>query len=226
MVTEGIPVELQLLLPKNADPHHFSLRPSQARMLQEADLVLLANRNLELFLEKNIENQPTKYRALYENPDIDISHGWLSPYYAEISLGALRHYLEKTSGLEGVWNNNLEHSINTLREYDVQWREIMVPHRGKTLWVDSLSFTPFTKHFKLNIQKFTPKALMRLEQTEGTHCILVTHGRNALADKLHKSSPYIHTVTTGLLGTQFTADKTLYFQLMDDLVEKLQGCLN
>jgi zinc transport system substrate-binding protein len=48
----GERVQADLLLKGSASPHYFSLKPSHARLLQEADFVVLVDFELESFLEK------------------------------------------------------------------------------------------------------------------------------------------------------------------------------
>ena len=45
-----------LLIDGNASPHDFSLRPSQAKELQEADIIFWVGHDLETFLPKTLEN--------------------------------------------------------------------------------------------------------------------------------------------------------------------------
>lgn len=225
MVTEGTPVELQLLLPQGADPHHFALRPSQARMLEEADLVFFASRDLEVFLQKYVEQRPEKYLAAFESADSDLSHAWLSPYHAERLLRGLRYYLEKTSGTKDVWNDNTKQAVATLREHNARWTAILTPYQGETLWADYLNFAPFTEHFGLIIKPFNRQALTALEQSAEPQCIVVTHTPNTLAEKTGETLPQIRIVTVNMLGAAYPADKELYFKLLDEVVEKLRGCL-
>ena len=52
-VMQGIG-EPQLVLKDDPDPHHFSLKPSQRRMLAQADLVVWVSEELEASLAKAI----------------------------------------------------------------------------------------------------------------------------------------------------------------------------
>ncbi|MCY4313631.1 MAG: zinc ABC transporter substrate-binding protein [Gammaproteobacteria bacterium] len=49
----------QLLLEANASPHTYQMRPSQARSLQEADLVIWVGKYMENFMARAIENLST-----------------------------------------------------------------------------------------------------------------------------------------------------------------------
>lgn len=52
----GERAQADLLLQGSASPHHFSLKPSHARLLQEADFVVLIDFGLESFLEKPVHS--------------------------------------------------------------------------------------------------------------------------------------------------------------------------
>ncbi|MEL0224858.1 MAG: zinc ABC transporter substrate-binding protein, partial [Gammaproteobacteria bacterium] len=52
----GERAQADLLLKGSASPHHFSLKPSHARLLQDADFVVLIDFELESFLEKPVRS--------------------------------------------------------------------------------------------------------------------------------------------------------------------------
>ena len=51
VITDGV-VEPELLMPGGTSPHAFSLKPSQAKMLREANVIVRVSDNLETFLER------------------------------------------------------------------------------------------------------------------------------------------------------------------------------
>ena len=50
MVMDGVG-EPQLLVPQNVSPHHYSMRPSEAKALQEADMVVYVGHDMSPWLE-------------------------------------------------------------------------------------------------------------------------------------------------------------------------------
>ena len=54
MVMKGVG-ETQLLIPQNASPHHYAMRPSEAKALQEANLVVYLGRDMSPWLEPLFE---------------------------------------------------------------------------------------------------------------------------------------------------------------------------
>ncbi|KCV82816.1 periplasmic solute binding protein [Actibacterium atlanticum] len=57
-----------LLLDKGADPHHFQLRPSQARALSNADLVIWMGPEMTPWLERALKGAETAQLALLDLP--------------------------------------------------------------------------------------------------------------------------------------------------------------
>lgn len=58
----------KLLLEKGADPHHFQLRPSQARALSDADLVIWMGPELTPWLERALKSAETAQLELLHLP--------------------------------------------------------------------------------------------------------------------------------------------------------------
>ena len=102
--------EPKLLLPASASPHGFSLKPSQAEMLQSADVVFWIGPALETSLQGPLKNLAGKAHvvALLDAPNLDLlqisddghghGHGavdphiWLSP----VNIIAMVHHIRDT----------------------------------------------------------------------------------------------------------------------------------
>lgn len=63
MVMEGVG-EPQLLVPQNISPHHYSMRPSEAKALQEANLVVYVGHDMSPWLEPLFETVAASADAL------------------------------------------------------------------------------------------------------------------------------------------------------------------
>lgn len=68
-VMEGV-AEPELLLDGNASPHHFMLKPSQARALNDADVVLWVGPSVEGFLQKPMRGRAEASLMLIEQKDM------------------------------------------------------------------------------------------------------------------------------------------------------------
>ena len=86
-----------LLVPGNASPHGYALRPSDVRNLEQADLVFWVGPGMEGFMEKPLQSIAGKATVvtLSESPDIEVlpgreggtdMHLWLSPANARAIL--------------------------------------------------------------------------------------------------------------------------------------------
>jgi zinc transport system substrate-binding protein len=72
-VQDGIG-EPDVLLPPGASPHHFALRPSDIRRLQQADLFYWVGPEMEGFLIKSMEGRKGESVATQELPGMTLRH--------------------------------------------------------------------------------------------------------------------------------------------------------
>lgn len=99
-----------VLLTPGTSPHSFALKPSQAQMLQDADMVFWIGHELETSLEGPLKNLSANARvtALLDTPGLDLlkleeddgdghgsvdPHVWLSPKNAKVMIDAIRDKL-------------------------------------------------------------------------------------------------------------------------------------
>ena len=73
-VLEGV-AEPQQLLPDNASPHTFSLRPSDMQMITDADVIFWVGPDMEQFLVRPLQRTDAKIVQLYHGHDHDHDHG-------------------------------------------------------------------------------------------------------------------------------------------------------
>ncbi|WP_017926711.1 zinc ABC transporter substrate-binding protein ZnuA [Thioalkalivibrio sp. HL-Eb18] len=65
--------EVELLVPANASPHGYSMRPSEARRLQNADMVVWVGPDLETFLERPLRRAGNReIISLMDDLDLDL----------------------------------------------------------------------------------------------------------------------------------------------------------
>ncbi|MGJ8528931.1 zinc ABC transporter substrate-binding protein ZnuA [Maritalea sp.] len=66
--------DTHVLVPANASPHNYALKPSDAQKLQNADLIFWVDEHFETFLEKALETIPKSALtlALAEQPGINV----------------------------------------------------------------------------------------------------------------------------------------------------------
>lgn len=109
----------ELIVPGTQSPHTFTLKPSQAKALQQADLIFLVSRNLERFLEKPLSNlsQPHATIELIAAPGLT-----LHPFSSTPTLEKEYEELEAEEASEA----HHDHEVHEHKETDTD------PH----IWLD------------------------------------------------------------------------------------------
>lgn len=212
-VNEGSGNRVELLLPEGADPHHFSLKPSQVEMLAQADTVYYVSRATEVFLRSQIEQHPQKYVALFDDGKGSkylTAHGWLSPY----------RMLAVVNKLDA---KNSPAYAKKLQEKTLQWQAALKFLSSRRFMADTHAMDAFAEAFDLQPVILNKKTLSQ-PQAAQQKCVVVTHGDNPLADKFAKATG-AHLVHVDLLGRKLAEGTEHYFQLMDALVRDISECL-
>ena len=137
-VMEGVGAPVSLL-PPGSDPHHFSLRPSQADALSKADLIFWIGPNLTPWLEKALGNLPTdatQVELLDQAPEMlelrsgahdhdhdhhdEDPHAWLDPNAALVWLDIIEaRFIEADPENEALYAGNtakLKQRLNGINE--------------------------------------------------------------------------------------------------------------
>ncbi|WP_369819740.1 metal ABC transporter substrate-binding protein [Thermotoga sp. SG1] len=132
-----------LLVPPNANPHLFSLKPTDARMLEEADLIVANGMGLEPYLKRYSEK--TVYVSDFipkillegENP-----HVWLNPFFLKYHIvpGLCQVFSERFPKKWQEIERNTKQLIEELNEVIMESFRILFPHRGKIVVMSHPSF--------------------------------------------------------------------------------------
>jgi len=95
-VMEGVDTP-DLLLEAGGDPHHMALRPSQARALAQADLVIWVGPALTPWLGEALAGSASVSLPLAPDlvEDVDDPHLWLNPDFAEAWLTVIAEALSQ-----------------------------------------------------------------------------------------------------------------------------------
>ena len=70
----GDQADVKVLLPAGASPHHYSLKPSEIRSLNQADLIVWVGEDLEQFLAKPIKQSGRAHLTAYQGEGDDDHH--------------------------------------------------------------------------------------------------------------------------------------------------------
>lgn len=148
MVGAGSP---RLLVEGGRSPHDFSLRPSAARALAEADLVVWVGPEMESFLVQPLARARARQLGLLDAPGMRVltgrheghaSHGeqagdrdphlWLDPQNAVVITGALVQTLAELDPKRAdLYRANGEAQRQRLEALDRELGERLVPLRGR-----------------------------------------------------------------------------------------------
>ena len=164
-----------LLLDKGADPHDFQLRPSQARALQDADLLIWVGPELTPWLDRAatqiapqkqlslLPASPVKrsYDAAAAHDHDDHSaedhdhagldpHAWLDPQNGAAWLDAIAARLaEADPDHAATYRANAEAAQTTLADRDAALTQLLAPAKGKPFVTFHDAYGYFTDHYGL-----------------------------------------------------------------------------
>lgn len=161
------------LLLQAGSPHSYTLRPSDARALQQADLLIWVGPELELFLDRAGQNlAPEKRLTLFDLPEIHhlpLRHGglwehdeehaaeegrdahiWLDPDNAAIIIKAIADRLTRIDPDNGVrYQRNGADTIHRLRLLDTELRQRLKPLQHQPYIVFHDAYHAFEAHYGL-----------------------------------------------------------------------------
>ena len=170
---------VQQIIPNFASPHHYSLRPSDIRKLNKADLVFRIDPQFERFLEKSLRNiRSDKIIVLSKTPALKLleanaAHGhgdaehhddhgesghealdfhlWLNPSNAIVMATKIRDSLSTISPDNAeAFQANTEQLIEQIREQDQQIQTQLKKVNESPFLVMHDAWQYFTEHYGLN----------------------------------------------------------------------------
>lgn len=203
--------EPKLLVKEHHDPHHFALKPSQARLIEEADRVFYAHHTIESFIKPD---QTGHYHELFTTDAIESSHGWLNPLYFRDAYRGVSNLVNSNKKKKNVREKQLYDAID-------KWLGKRAFTKGKVIWVDSMALSPLTNFLGLNIKPYDRKTIAASPTRQ---CIALTHGKNS---RIEKFSSYQNDkiIYLDLIGNDIPAGSSHYFALMDRLITEISACL-
>jgi zinc transport system substrate-binding protein len=150
----GDTASVKLLVPPGANPHLFSLKPSDAKTLEEADLIVANGLGLETYLEKYKEKTVfvsdfiPALLLVDENP-----HIWLDPFFLKYYIvpGLYQVLIEKFPEKQSEIRQKAEEIVSGLDTVIRESFETLLPYTGKTVVMAHPSFTYFFKEFGLEL---------------------------------------------------------------------------
>ena len=164
-----------LLLSGQESPHHFSLKPSQIKQIQNADIIFLIDPSFETFMAKALQSKKPKTKVIYleQAPGIlklsyrknkawdsheghahDSSmdgHIWLDPDNATAMVQTIANTLSNENPVNrDHYQKNAQNYIKKIHDLnrDIQSQLSPVKHVPFLVFHDGYQY--FENHFKLN----------------------------------------------------------------------------
>jgi zinc transport system substrate-binding protein len=167
-IMQGV-AEPELLIPAQASPHDWSLRPSQRKALQEADLIIWVGTSLETFMPHLLQGTPDSVQNLeltslpglelirkeghdhdHEEAHID-PHIWLDPNQTIIiARGIARRLAELDPQHATLYQQNLDSLVARLNRLDRKLREATTPVQSVPFVVYHDAYGYFIRRYGLH----------------------------------------------------------------------------
>lgn len=160
------------LVPPGSSPHTYSMKPSERRALEEAEVIFWVGPEMETFLSRLVSGQEFRPRTValmardraitedhghghddgHNHGDGEDPHIWLDP---ELAIEMAQTIHQTLSALEGVDTRALESNLarftDSVREMDETIRRQLAPAHDISLFAYHNAFTRFAGHYDLQL---------------------------------------------------------------------------
>lgn len=243
-ISDGVTTPIQLL-PDNASPHSFSMRPSDMQNLADASLIFWIGPDMEIFLTRALERSNATQVHFYEessqNDTHDHSHDshiWLSPLHAvEIATRMADHLTRLFPQQAEQIRSNLDAFNTQLQQADQAINAQLKPYRDKGFFVFHDAYGHFVEHYGLNqLGYFTldpsrkpgAKSLIEirrtLQETAATCVFSEPQFSSAIVTSLIKNTPSF-SGELDPLGRDVIANPEGYVTFLHNLANNFVDCL-
>lgn len=244
-ITEGVS-EPQLVLGNGQDPHHASLRPSDRKVLAQADVVLWVGPMLELPLVESIAGMGNKGLAIQQMDEVifhDVEgnldpHVWIDTRNARQIATRLEQALLQLDPANGQsYEANLGKFTATLDQLDSNIAQDFSELQSQPWTVYHNAFRYFAEQFALS-EPLAPTenanneagirsivALREHIQQQKITCMLTEPNMNRAELQTLLGAPDLNIVTADIMGYELEATAGAYPLLMQNFAGSLAGCL-
>ncbi|MSL22863.1 zinc ABC transporter substrate-binding protein ZnuA [Escherichia coli] len=243
-IADGV-TETEVLLPDGASEHDYSLRPSDVKRLQNADLVVWVGplENVKPLLMKSIHGDDDDHDHA-EKSDEDHHHGdfnmhlWLSPEIARATAVAIHGKLvELMPQSRAKLDANLKDFEAQLASTEKQVGNELAPLKGKGYFVFHDAYGYFEKQFGLTpLGHFTVNPEIQpgaqrlheirtqLVEQKATCVFAEPQFRPAVVESVARGTS-VRMGTLDPLGTNIKLGKTSYSEFLSQLANQYASCL-
>jgi zinc transport system substrate-binding protein len=233
-----------LLLNGAADPHSYAFRPSDAKLLVGARLVVRVGPQFEAFLTRPLATIAGSAKVLtlaavpgMRLPDGD-EHLWLDPTNAARAAAAIGRALSEIDPPHAyVYTRNAARAKDRLLALDGDLRAALAPVRDKPFVVYHDAFRGFAAHYGLRLvgavvsgTEHTAHAralsdLARRAKAAGAVCVFTEPQFEAAEAGMLARETGARIVELDDLGAALPPGPEMYFTLMRRIAATLTGCL-
>lgn len=254
-IMQGLP-QPQLLIADNQSIHDYQLKPSQRRLLANADVIIYASNHLESFLvplQKNLNNSlfinlskidglrllKSKSIQPHNQHADDDPHIWLSPFNAQIISRFISQKLtEIDPNNAALYQQNLTLLLDKLKQLEIDISAQLQPIQNQPYLLFHDAFQYFENQFHLSKglyvtssadHKMGIKYIRSLKQRikqSNLHCVYYEPPHIPKLINTLLQGPKIQILPLDPLGVQYTAGIDFYFKHLRHIADKLVSCLN
>jgi zinc transport system substrate-binding protein len=239
--------EPELLLDSILSPHGFSLKPSQARSLQQAELVIWVGEAIETPLAKPIQTLVQEANVLSllpyvyanSNQPMHDPHIWLDPQAAVLIANQIAAKLAMLDAANEVkYRQNAIAFKASMQALERELTNGLKPLDRRPFMAFHDAYQPFVARFNLKMVGAvrinhsirpgagTIAALRRTMEEGEIVCLTSEYGEDNLLIAVLLEGSSINTITLDPLGAKLMPGPGLYRQLMINLAIDLAKCLN
>ncbi|PPI86219.1 ABC transporter substrate-binding protein [Marinobacter maroccanus] len=161
------------LVPPGSSPHNYTMKPSQRRALENADVIFWVGPDMETFLNRLLAGQEFSNRTValtdaehvsgeehhneghghgHDHGDGEDPHIWLDPELAIEMAETIRDALSALDGVDAAaLNKNLEQFKVSVRQTDANIRDRLAPAHEISLFAYHDAFTRFAEHYGMKL---------------------------------------------------------------------------
>lgn len=233
--------EPALLVKGSRSPHSYSLKPSDARTLATADVIIWIGPAMEMFLHKPITALSEKSRVitLLDTPSGD-PHLWLSPALAISIVDQVLAVLVEADPENGrVYSTNALSLKVRLQALQADGLRKLTPVRTKPFLVFHDAWGHFAASFGLSVAgavALNPERPPGAKRIVAIRRLIGESGVRCLFREPQFTSPLLKTVLEDHeemkvfeldpLGAALQPGPDLYFQMMEDNLSAVASCLS
>ncbi len=233
--------EPALIIKGSRSPHSYSLKPSDARTLSQAKVVIWMGPDIEMFLQKSITALSTQSEVItlldgeYEDP-----HLWLSPKLAETMVKKIALALSKIDPVNAdKYKTNATTLKDRLQALQAYGMERLTKFSQRPFLVFHDAWSHFAESFALSISgtvALSPERPAGAKKVSAMRSLIKASKAHCLFGEPQFQSPLLLSILEGQDGIQVfeldplgVANKPgpdLYFQMMETNINAVASCLN